>query len=259
MIEQTFSIQHLEYYLAILVRVMGAIAFAPIFGNITAIRRVKIFISIAVAYAIFAIYPYTPLGYTTFLEYTVLLIKELVVGVTIGFMSSITLSIVNMAGQFIDREMGFSMVSNFDQTFNTETTITAEYYSMLVMLMMLCSNMHYFVISALADSFQLIPLGHITIDSGSLYDTMIQYMVDYFVIALRISMPVLIAVMLLNVVLGVLAKTAPQMNMFVIGIQLKIFVGFAVMFVTLWFLPNITEFVYHQMQNIVIEAMKAFY
>jgi len=259
MIEQSFSIYHLEYYLAILVRVMGAIAFAPIFGNVTVTRRVKIFLSIAIAYAIFAIYPYVPLGYTTFLEYTVLLLKELVVGVTLGFMSNITFSIINMAGQFIDREMGFSMVSNFDQTFNTETTITAEYYSMLVMIIMLCSNMHYFVISALADSFQLIPLGRVTIDSGSLYDTMIQYMVDYFVIALRISMPVFITIMLLNVVLGVLAKTAPQMNMFVIGIQLKIFVGFAVMFVTLWFLPNITEFVYHEMQDIVTEVLKAFY
>jgi flagellar biosynthetic protein FliR len=64
--------------------------------------------------------------------------------------------------------------------------------------------------------------------------------------------------MLLNVVLGVLAKTAPQMNMFVIGIQLKIFVGFAILFVTLGFLPNITGFLYSEMQDIVTNVIKAF-
>ena len=258
MIEQTFSLYHLEYYLAILVRVMGAIAFAPIFGGLTVTRRIRIILGIAVAYAMFTANPYVPLGYTTLIEYTVILIKELVVGLTLGFTTNITLSIINMAGQFIDREIGFSMVSNFDQTFNTETTITAEFYSMLVMIIMLCTNMHYFILSALADSFEVIPIGQVVIDGGSLYDTMVQYMVDYFLIAIRISLPVMISIMLLNVVLGVLAKTAPQMNMFSVGIQLKIFAGFAVMFATISFIPNITEFIYNQMQDIVVDVLNAF-
>ena len=258
MIEQTFSIYHLEYYLAIFVRVMGAIAFAPIFGNRTVTRRVRIFIGIACALAVFTANPYAPLGYSTFLEYTILLLKELIVGITMGFMSNVTLSIINAAGQFIDREIGFSMVSDFDPGMNTEITITAEFYNMLVMLIMLCSNMHYFILSALSDSFQLIPLGNVTIDTGTLYDTMVKYIADYFIISVRIALPVMIATMLLNVVLGVLAKTAPQMNMFVIGMQLKIFVGFAVLFVTIGFLPNITEYVYKEMQTVVTDVIKAF-
>lgn len=259
MIEHSFSLYHIEYYLATVVRVMGAIAFAPIFGNIQVTRRARLILGLGIAFAMISIHPYVPLPYTTFLEYTVILLKELLVGLSIGFMSSITLSIIGMAGQFIDREMGFSMVSNFDSTFNTETTITAEFFNMLIMVILLCSNLHYFIISALADSFELIPLGHVLIDSGSLFDTAIEYMTDYFVIGMRISLPILIAIMLLNVVLGILAKTAPQMNMFAVGIQLKIFVGFFVLFVTLSLLPNITEFVYHQMEKIVIQVIEAFY
>ena len=258
MIEKSFSIYHLEYFLCIVVRVMGAMAFAPIFGNNNVTRRARLFIGIAVSFSIFVAYPYIPLRYTTFWGYTVILLKELVVGLSMGFMSNITLTIIQMAGQFIDRELGFSMVSNFDQTFNTETTITAQYYNMLLMVIMLCSNMHYFILSALSDSFELIPIGNAAIDSGALYDTMIQYMVNYFVIAVRISLPVQISIMLLNVVLGVLAKTAPQMNMFVVGIQLKIFVGFAVVMVTLGFLPNIVDFMYVEMQDIVVNILKAF-
>ena len=258
MIEQSFSIHHLEYYLAILVRVMGGLAYAPIFGNVTVTRRVRLILGLALSYAMFAVNPYVPLEYTSFIGYTVILLRELMVGLTLGFTTSIALTVINMAGQFIDREIGFSMVSNFDMTFNTENTITAEFYSMLVMLIMLCTNMHYFILSALSDSFEMIPAGHVVIDAGFLYDTMLQYMVSYFMIAIRISLPVMISIVLLNVVLGVLAKTAPQMNMFAIGLQLKIFAGFAVMFATLALLPNITEFVYHQMQEIVVDVLRSF-
>ena len=259
MIEQSFSIYHLEYFLAILARVMGAMVFAPIFGNVTVTRRVRIMLGIGVALILYAAYPYTPLNYTTFIGYTVIVVKELVVGLTLGFTANMVLTIINAAGQFIDRELGFSMVSNFDQTFNTETTISAQFYSMLVMILMLVLNLHYYILSALSDSFTLIPLGNVTIDTGELYDTMIGYITQYFIIALRISLPVLIAIMLLNVVLGVLAKTAPQMNMFVVGIQLKIFVGFGVIAVTLPFLSTITGYLYEQMQKVVMDVLQVFY
>ncbi len=259
MIEQSFSIYHLEYFLAILARVMGAMVFAPIFGNVTVTRRVRIMLGIGVTLILYTAYPYTPLNYTTFIGYTVIVVKELVVGLTLGFTANMVLTIINAAGQFIDRELGFSMVSNFDQTFNTETTISAQFYSMLVMILMLVLNLHYYILSALSDSFTLIPLGNVTIDTGELYDTMIGYITQYFIIALRISLPVLIAIMLLNVVLGVLAKTAPQMNMFVVGIQLKIFVGFGVIAVTLPFLSTITGYLYEQMQKVVMDVLQVFY
>lgn len=258
MIEQSFSIHHLEYYLAILVRVLGAVAYAPIFGNATVTRRARLILGLAISYAMVTANPYIPLEYTSFIGYTVILLRELMVGLTLGFTTSIALTIINMAGQFIDREIGFSMVSNFDMTFNTETTITAEFYSMSVMLIMLCTNMHYFILSALSDSFEMIPVGQVVIDTGALYDTMVEYIAGYFMIAIRIALPVMISIMLLNMVLGILAKTAPQMNMFAIGLQLKIFVGFAVMFATLAFLPNITEFVYHQMQEVVVDVLQSF-
>lgn len=258
MIEQTFSIYHWEYYLVVLVRVMGVMSFAPIFGNINVSRRARLFIGIAIAYAMISVHPYEPLNYTTFWGYSVILVKELLVGITIGFTANITLSIVNTAGQFIDREMGFSMVSSFDSNFGTETTITAQFYEMLIMVIMLCSNMHYFIITALAESFDLIPIGNVVIDAGTLYDTMVQYITSYFVIALQICLPILVATIITSVVLGVLAKTAPQMNMFAVGIQLKIFVGFAVLYVTIQFLPTVTSYIYEQMQVVVENIIQVF-
>ena len=94
MLEQSFSIYHVEYFLAILVRVMGAMALAPIFANQNVTNRAKLFIGIAIAFAIFNVYPYVPLNYTTFIEYTVILLKELMVGLTIGFTANITLTLL---------------------------------------------------------------------------------------------------------------------------------------------------------------------
>ena len=259
MVEYSFSVYHLEYFLLIMVRTVGLIALAPVFGSRTVTRRVKIFLSVSIALVIYLQYPYIPLNYTNFTEYFILLIKELVVGLSMGFTSTITLTIIGMAGQLIDREIGFSMVANFDASMNSQTTITAELYNVLVTVILLCSNLHYFIISALADSFRLIPLGKITFDSGVIYDVMVQYLENYFVVSLRISLPIMISTILLNIVLGVMTKSAPQMHLFSIGIQIKIMLGLTVLFITMTFLPNITEFIYKQMQEIITELLKAFY
>lgn len=235
-------------------------AFAPIFGNnLSVTRRVRVFLGVAFSLAVFYVHPYIPLGYTTFFGYSVILVKELMVGVTLGFLANISLSIIGMAGQFIDREMGFSMVSNFDQTFNTDTTITAQFFSMLVMVIMLISNMHYLVLNALCDSFDVIPLGGVAFQSDKMLEIMIMYISNYFIVAIRISLPILIVIMIVNMILGILAKTAPQMNMFVIGVQLKIFAGFVVLLVIIQFLPSITEFIYKQMEEIVFAALDMFH
>ena len=259
MVAYSFSVYHLEYFLMIMVRTIGLIAFAPVFGSRTVTRRVKIFLSVSISLIIYLQYPYIPLNYVNFAQYFVLLIKELAVGLSMGFTSTITLSIIGMAGHLIDREIGFSMVSNFDPSMNTQTTITAELYNVLVSVILLCSNLHYVIISALADSFRLIPLGHITFDSGKIYDVTIQYLKDYFIISLRISLPIMISMILLNVVLGIMTKSAPQMHLFSIGIQIKLLLGLTVLFITITFLPNITEFIYKQMQEIVTEMLKTFY
>lgn len=93
----------------------------------------------------------------------------------------------------------------------------------------------------------------------SLYATVLEFIGQYFIIALRISMPVFISIMLLNVILGILAKAAPQMNMFVIGMQLKVITGLFVIFITIGFLPNITDFLFTEVKTVVYDAIRGMY
>ena len=250
MIEQTFSINHLEYYLAIFVRVMGAIAFAPIFGNRTVTRRVRIFIGIACALAVFTANPYVPLEYSTFLGYTIILLKELIVGITIGFMSNVTLSIINAAGQFIDREIGFSMATTFDPM-QGMVTITGDLYDKIVCLVIMISNLHYYILSAAAQSFVLVPVGDVVLNPQVVYTSMIDFIGQMFSIGFRIAMPVFLGATMLNVILGILAKSSPQMNMFAIGMQLKVFIGLVLLAICIMYVPNIANYIMERMRDMV--------
>ena len=116
------------------------------------------------------------------------------------------------------------------------------------MLFFLVSDMHYFIIDALYDSYQLIPIGGAKF-SGNLYTIMITYITDYFIIGFRIILPIFACILVINIILGILAKIAPQMNMFVIGMQLKILVGLFLVFVTLQLFAGVSDFLFQEMQK----------
>ncbi len=259
MFSTSFSVYHLEYYLMIFARIAGTLSLAPIFSHKAVPVRVRLFLSLAIAMVVVSIRPYTPLDYTTIMGFTAMLIKELVVGLTIGFLANITMNIITMAGEFIDREIGFTMVSNFDPTVNTSVTITAELYNYSILLIMLGANLHYFFITAVVDSFNVIPIGKVIFNAEAMYSTVLGYIAQYFIIALRISLPMFVSILLLNVILGILAKVAPQMNMFAVGIQLKVLAGLFVVLVTIGFLPNITDFLFTEAKDIIYEAIRSMY
>lgn len=259
MLSTSFSIYHLEFYLLIFARIAGVVSVAPIYGTRGVPRRIRVGFGLCIALVVVSAIEYTPLEYTTIFGFTVLLVKELLLGLSVGFASNLCMSVINLSGMFIDREIGLTMVTAFDPTTNASTTISADFYNYMVLVIMLCTNMHYFIISAICDSFQVIPVGGAVFDGTTLYTIAITFMQEYFIIAFRIALPIFISITLCNVILGVLAKTAPQMNMFSVGIELKMILGLLVMVVTVMYIPNITENVYRLTEDIVLNVLKTMY
>lgn len=259
MLETSFSIYHLEFYLCAFVRIAGTIGFSPFFSNRSVPRRLRIGMSLCIALIMVGIVPYTPLEYTSLFGFTFILLKELMTGIIIGFIANVCLTIVSLAGMIIDREIGFAMAQVFDPVTNVNTTVTAEFYNYIILLIMLCTNMHHFIISAISDSFSVIPVGGAKWSQEGFYLVLLRYITDYFVIAIRIALPIFICILLLNVILGVLAKSAPQMNMFSVGMQLKVICGLLLVIATVIFLPNITDFLYFEMQEIVNQTIRSMY
>src|SRR5574344_1257447 len=247
MIQVTFNQNTIEYILMILMRVSAFIFIAPFFGDKNVPLRVKISISVFISILIFYSRPIQQVQYSTVIDFAGIVIKESIVGLLIGFSAYICVAIINFSGKIIDMEIGLSMAEIFDPTTNMMTGLTGGLYSNLLMLLLIISNMHIFLINALVDSFKLIPIGGIKF-GPSMYTSVISFMTSYFIIGFRIVLPMFTATLLLNCILGIMARISPQMNMFAVGMQLKIMVGFGVMFITVSLLPSLGNFIFSQMK-----------
>ena len=247
----SFDILKFEGFLLIFSRVAGFFSAAPIFSNRAVNRKLRVLISACMAIVIFTTMDQPLPNYDTVLGYAILVIGELLVGLSIGFISNLVMLTLAMAGEFIDREIGFTMAQSFDSSLNANVTITAQIYDRMVTLVILITNLHHFIIKAMMDSFALIPVGNFSPKPPIILSKVTDFMLQYFSIGFRIAMPVFLAAIMLNIVLGILAKSSPQMNMFSVGMQLKVFSGLFVLSLIVMFIPNITNYLMEHMYEMV--------
>ncbi len=251
-----FTTEYLDVFLLILVRITTFIYVAPFFSLRDVPQRVKVGFSLFFAIILYQAVPVSAVRYQTVIEYALLVVNEALLGLIIGFFTNISYYILSFSGHFMDMEIGFSMVNEFDPVSSIQTTITSNFYTYLVMLMMLVTNLHYYIITALADTFRIIPVGEVVI-KPEIYLLMLKFTKDYFIIGFRIVLPVFAATLILNSILAILAKIAPQMNMFVIGLQLKVLVGLSVLFLLVGFTPTVSDFIFQEMIDMMKAAVNA--
>lgn len=259
MINYTFSLVDFEILLLILVRISCFVFVAPFYGMTNVPARVKIGLSVLIALLIFGSVDKTAVTYTGMIGYAVIVFREGITGLLIGLAANICNSIILFAGNIIDMDIGLAMAQEFDPMTHTQVTITGNLYQYFVLLMLLATNMHHYILRALIDSYEVIPVNGQVFDWGSITNSWIQFMGDMFVIAFRIVLPVFACIMILNCILGIMAKVAPQMNMFAVGIQLKVLLGLAVLFLTVTLLPGISDFIFTEMKRMIVSMIKGMY
>lgn len=258
MIDLSFSMYDLEYFLLILVRVSCFVFIAPFFSMNNTPARVRVALSIFVAALLYqAVTPTEAIVYETVMDYAILVMKEAIGGLLIGFGANICMSILNFAGHIADMETGLSMTTLMDPNTREQTSITGVLYQYAFTMMLIASGMYRYLLGALADSFVLIPVGGIVFRGDAMLDAIIQFLSDYVIIGFRIVLPIFCAALLLNAILGVLAKVSPQMNMFAVGIQLKVLVGLGVLFLMVQMMPAASDFIYREMQTVVVSFVEA--
>ena len=258
MVDLSFSILELEFFLLVVVRVTGFIYAAPFFGMSDTPNRVKIALGVLISILIYQRVGSNPLEYSSVLGFAILVIKEAVCGIIIGLSAAICVSILNFAGQLVDMEIGLSMVSLFDPVSRDSVTISSTYFNYSVTLMLLISGLYQYVLAALIESFTLIPVSGAIFASDKLLNALLLFLRDYLSIGFRLCLPVFASMLLLNGILGILAKVSPQLNMFAVGIQLKILVGLGVLFLTVAMLPTASTLILGEIKRsmtIFVEAM----
>ena len=253
MIDLSFSFKELEFFLLIFTRISCFIYIAPFYGMSNTPARVKIGLSFFVSMLLYYIItPHTPVVYSSILGYAVIVLKEAATGLLIGFGANICIMIISFAGTLIDMEIGLSMMNEYDPTTKQSISISGMFYQYMILLMLIITGMYRYIMSALVDTYELIPVNGAVFHANRLLSAMVMFMSDYLIIGFRICLPIFVTSTLLNAILGVLAKVAPQMNMFAVGMQIKILLGFAIMFLTVGMLPDASNFIFTEMKRMIV-------
>lgn len=258
MIDYTISVYELEYFLLVFVRVASFVFSAAFFSTRGVPGQTKIVCSLFVAYLIYSYrYPHIYPEYNTLLGYSALVIKEISVGLLIGLGTQLCTMIVIFSGRVMDMEIGLSMANVFDPTTQQQSSISGVMLQYGVLMILYITGLHRYLIQALMETYELIPVGKAVINTDSLLESFIGFLGNYIIIGFRICLPVFASIILMNIVLGLLAKLAPQMNMFSVGIQLKLLAGLTVLWIMIGMLPDICNIISNQIQILVVAIVKS--
>lgn len=255
MLNITYSQYELETFLLILVRITSFIYIAPFFGQANTPQRVKLGFAICISYMVYLLLPQQTLSYESTLDYAVLVIKESIAGILVGFFAYLVNTIIIFAGHIIDMEIGLTMASTFDPQTQSQITVSGRFYQYIFMMIFIITGMHWYLLSALVDSFTAVPLGQMQM-RASLISMLTDFIGQYFVLGFRIALPVFASSFVVNIVLGIMTKVAPQIHMFSVGMQLKILAGLFIMFMTVAAVPNIAMHLFDQMKEIVVMVIR---
>ncbi|SFB25229.1 flagellar biosynthetic protein FliR [Acetitomaculum ruminis DSM 5522] len=259
MVNLSFTLGQFEMLLTIFVRITAFIFAAPFFNLRGIPRKVKIALGAAVACMLYTVLPQTTLEYNTVLGYGIIIIKEAIVGVSLGFVADICNQIIMLAGKLIDTDIGLSMVMVFDPVSNNSSSVSGVLYNNFLMMLLIITNMHQYILRALVDSYKVVPINGLNFNYSKLYATVLKFMSDYMMIGFRIVLPIFACMLIINLILGILAKVAPQLNMFAVGIQIKLLVGLIVLYLTITLLPDIAEFIFTQMKEMMVMMLESLY
>lgn len=220
------SAAEFEKLLLLIVRLSGILVIAPIFGH----RNVPAIVKIGLVIITSLIVLPTIAGKTVEVPsdlpgLVVMLFKEVVAGLAIGFGSMMIFLAVQFAGTMIGLQMGFGIVNVIDPNSQLEVPIIGQFQLLLAMLIFLALDGHHMVLSAIVSSVKIIPLG--AIDYSSLSGELIlRAGIETLASGIKLGAPCMVTLFLVDVALGVVARTMPQMNVFVVGFPLKIATGF---------------------------------
>lgn len=257
MLDLTFSLEAIEYFLLVFVRVTCFIFIAPFFGMKNTPNMAKIGIGLYTSVLLVGVIesPALP-SYGTVWGYGILVMKEAVTGFLIGYGAQMCTNIVTFAGRIVDTEIGLAMASLMDPTTGQDTTMSGSIYQYGVMLILIVSGMYQYLLKALAETFVLIPVSEAVFRTDSMVQNMAVFLRDFVFLGFRIALPIFVAMTLLNAVLGILAKVSPQMNMFAVGMQLKVVTGLCILFLTMQMLPSISNKIFEEIQKITVLFVK---
>ncbi|MDR1531728.1 MAG: flagellar biosynthetic protein FliR [Clostridiales bacterium] len=222
-----------DVFLLILVRIIGFVVVLPIFSSASIPTLVKVLFSVAVAYLIFVtdkigeVYYYNSVpGYVT------LIAQEFITGMIMAFVAYVVFTSLYFAGQMIDYQIGFSMVNIFDPISQIQVPIVGNLLYFVLAVIMVQSGGFNALLSAVFYSYDVLPVGAAALlGNRNIISVLLGLLGNFFNISVRFAMPVVGSILVIDAALGLMVKAVPQMNVFVVGMPIKLLIGLILLYV----------------------------
>jgi flagellar biosynthesis protein FliR len=243
---------HLDYVFLLFVRVSGLLISSPIFGrkNVPSIAKIGFCAVLTVVFISGLPAPAAYPVYNNLLTYALILVRELAFGMAMGFILTAMFNLTMTAGALMDYQIGYSMASIYDFQNNMQTPITGSLFNIMLLILFLMVDGHLKLIEVIQKTITAIPIGSAMAPPDILW-VAAEVMTKSFVLSVMVAMPILAAGVLIEIALGAVIKTVPQMNMFVVGIPVKIIVGLIVMLLTFSLFANFTKDIFSATFNLI--------
>jgi flagellar biosynthetic protein FliR len=227
-----------------LARILALLASTPIFGNKEVPARIKVGLAFAITVVISPTLSIPADLDPASAQGLLVLVQQIVVGLIMGFAIRLIFSSVEMAGDIAGMQMGLGFASFYDPQNASFTPVVAQFLGIIAALVFLAADGHLYMLAALSDSFRDFPIGaHIT--SPNAFRTLVEWGGSMFGNALQFALPVIGALLITNLALGILSRSAPQLNIFAVGFPITIAVGFVALMLTIPYLAPLMEYFTH--------------
>lgn len=218
-----------------LTRILALVAAAPIFGNTSVPARVKVGLGLILAIIIAPTVPtlpaIDPMSYAGLL----IVFQEMMVGLAMGFAMRIVFAAIELAGEVSSMTMGLGFAATYDPQTRGRSAALTQFLTLVATLACLAVNAHLVLLEALAESFYSLPIGASPVSSGGHLEVA-KWGGQIFLSGLQLSLPIVAALLITNVALGILTRAAPQLNLFGIGFPISLGVGMLVVSIALPYL-----------------------
>lgn len=240
----SFTSAELQAWLAAflwpLTRILAVIASAPVFGNPSVPARIKVGLAVGITLLVapaLGPLPQVEPGSGTGL---MIVAQQLAIGLAMGLAMRIVFVAVEMAGEIIGLQMGLGFASFYDPQNAGHTPVIGKFLGLLTTVVFLAMNGHLLVLSALADSFRVLPIGGEPLQVGG-WRMLAQWGGEIFLAGLLLALPLIAALLVTNLALGILTRAAPQLNIFAVGFPLTLALGFLALSLVLPFFAPALE------------------
>ncbi|MDR0270067.1 flagellar biosynthetic protein FliR [Paenibacillus sp.] len=247
-------LESLPVFMLIFCRITSFFVFAPVLSSKGVPNMFKIGMSFFLSVLVFLTYGIHH-GLPADMTYILLIIREILIGLVLGFVAYLLFMVIQTAGAFIDIQVGFGIVNVIDPMTGSSAPVLGNLKYMFAILLFLTMNGHHYLLDGIIRSYDWVPLSNdffMKLYSGSISEFLLKTFGQSFVLAFQMAAPIVASLFLTDIGLGFLARTAPQFNVFVIGMPLKLIVGLVVL---LLLVPSFS-YVFGDLFNIMFESMQ---